>query len=309
MSQPPVADEIDLRASGQRIEALLDAMAASGPMARERAEELVRLVTELYGTGLERVLTILFDAGRLEPAVLEKLADDDLVASLLLVHGLHPYDVDTRVKRALDGVRPYLGSHGGDVEVLGISDDGVVRLRMLGSCDGCPSSSATLTLAVDGAVRAAAPEVTDIQVEEPTATAAKAGSLISIDSLRMRTASVEPAEAQWTAAPALDGLAPGEVRAVTVAGLDVVACRVGADLFAFRDGCASCAGSLATATLIRRMGGAAGDVVLQCPQCRAHYEVKRAGASIDHDGEHLQPLPLLVKGDSVELAVPASVKT
>ena len=71
------------------------------------------------------------------------------MASLLLVHGLHPYDVETRVARALDGVRPYLGSHGGDVELLGVTDDGVVRLRLLGSCDGCPSSSVTLKLAVE----------------------------------------------------------------------------------------------------------------------------------------------------------------
>ena len=73
------------------------------------------------------------------------------------MHGLHPDDVETRVARALDGVRPYLGSHGGDVELVGLTDDGVVRLRMLGSCDGCPSSSVTLTLAVETAIRDAAP--------------------------------------------------------------------------------------------------------------------------------------------------------
>ena len=89
------------------------------------------------------------------------------MASLLLVHGLHPYDVETRVEQALDGVRPYLGSHGGDVELLGVTDDGVVRLRLLGSCDGCPSSSVTLKLAVEEAIEAAAPEVDGIEVEEP----------------------------------------------------------------------------------------------------------------------------------------------
>ncbi len=59
--------------------------------------------------------------GRLDDDLLDRLAADDLVASLLAVHGLHPYDVETRVARALDGVRPYLGSHGGDVELLGLS--------------------------------------------------------------------------------------------------------------------------------------------------------------------------------------------
>ena len=88
-------------------------------MARERAEELVRQVTDLYGAGLERILEILDEPGKLDDATLAALAADDLVASLLLVHGLHPHDVETRVAAALDGVRPYLGSHGGDVELLG----------------------------------------------------------------------------------------------------------------------------------------------------------------------------------------------
>jgi len=135
----------DLRATGERIEALLEAASAGGRVARERAEELVRLVVDLYGAGLERLLDILHEAGRLDDGLLDRLAADDLVASLLAVHGLHPDDVGTRVARALDGVRPYLGSHGGDVQLLDVTDDGTVRLRMLGSCDGCASSAVTCT--------------------------------------------------------------------------------------------------------------------------------------------------------------------
>ena len=161
---------LGLHATGERIETLLEASAAGGAVARERAEELVRLVVDLYGAGLERVLTILHEGGRLDDELLAALAADDLVASLLLVHGLHPYDVQTRVEQALDGVRPYLGCHGGDVELLEVTDDGVVRLRLLGSCDGCASSSVTLKLAVEGAIEAAAPEIIGIEVETPTAT-------------------------------------------------------------------------------------------------------------------------------------------
>ena len=105
----PAAEGPDLRATGERIEALLDAASAGGRVARERAEELVRLVVDLYGAGLERLLEIVHESGRLDDELLDRLAADDLVASLLLVHGLHPYDVETRVARALDGVRPYLG--------------------------------------------------------------------------------------------------------------------------------------------------------------------------------------------------------
>ena len=60
--------------------------------------------------------------------MLAPLADDPLVESLLLLHGLHPLDVDARIQRALDRVRPYLGSHAGGVEYLGVAD-GVARLQ------------------------------------------------------------------------------------------------------------------------------------------------------------------------------------
>lgn len=303
----PAMDEVDLRASGERIDALLDAMAASGPMARERAEELLRLVTELYGAGLERLLSIAHERGALEAPMLDAIASDELVSSLLLVHGLHPYDLETRVARALDDVRPYLGSHGGDVEVVDISDEGVVRLRMLGSCDGCPSSSVTLTTAVDGAIRAAAPEVIDIQVEEAAPAATKSGGVISIDSLRVRTSASEPrvSEPRWTAVPSLAELQPGQVAGCLVAGMAIVGCRVGSDLFAFRDSCAACSASLSDASLARLLGAAAGDVVLRCASCRARYEVRKAGAGME--GGHLDPIPLLVRDDVVEVAIPASV--
>ena len=67
------------------------------------------------------------------------------MASLLLVHGLHPHDVERRVSDALDTVRPYLGSHGGDVSLIEVAGD-VVRLQFTGSCKSCPSSAVTLNL-------------------------------------------------------------------------------------------------------------------------------------------------------------------
>ena len=79
---------------------------------------------------------------------------------------MHPDDFATRVSKALTRVRPYLGSHGGDVELIEADDaTGVVRLRMEGSCETCPSSTLTVKLAVEGAIREVAPELTSIEVE------------------------------------------------------------------------------------------------------------------------------------------------
>ncbi|WP_202450893.1 MULTISPECIES: NifU family protein [unclassified Streptomyces] len=308
---PDPAAAADWRATGERIDALIAASASGGAAARERSEQLVRLVTDFYGAGLTRLLDLVHEQGRLDDDVLAALAADDLVASVLLVHGLHPYGVETRVERALDSVRPYLGSHGGDVELLGVTADGAVTLRLLGSCDGCPSSSATLELAVRGAVEAAAPEVTAIEVE--TADDKASAPVVPVDALFARlhetAAAREATGSSWQRVPELVGLESGAVTRFAAAGVPVLACRVGADLFAFRDWCARCDQPMEGSVLARRLGGGPGDAVLRCPACHAHYDVRRAGACLDADGSHLEPLPLLTDGATVSIAVPTAVAT
>jgi Fe-S cluster biogenesis protein NfuA/nitrite reductase/ring-hydroxylating ferredoxin subunit len=310
MPQPEPGGRVDLRATGERIDALLDSSAAGGIVARERAEELVRLVTDLYGAGLERFMDILYETGHLDDGLLASFAQDDLIGSLLLVHGLHPYDVATRVEQALESVRPYLGTHGGDVELISVTDDGKVQLRLLGSCDGCPSSSVTLKLAVEGAIEAAAPEITTIEVETAAPASDLPSSLISVASLRSRLqeqSSISDIGAAWLRVPELDGLAPGGVTTAMAGHIPLFGCRIGSDFFAFRDRCANCEAGLAGAALARRLGGAVGDAVLRCPTCSAHYDVRRAGACLDVAELHLDPLPLLADGGSVSVAVPAAV--
>src|SRR5215471_15521568 len=164
MKDRPKTPESDAqwRKAGDRIQTLLDSCAAGGAAAHERAQQLVREVVGLYGAGLERIMQLAGDPGS-DTGIAERLVTDDLVASLLLVHGLHPHSVHRRVSDALDRVRPYLGSHGGDVDLLEVAGD-TVRLAFTGSCKSCPSSAVTLELAVQDAVRAAAPEIASIEV-------------------------------------------------------------------------------------------------------------------------------------------------
>ena len=157
----------NLRAVGDRIEELVGQLRSSlDPVQWRLVEEALSLVTELYGAGLAVTVRTLKTDDEAGPALLARLVDDELVASLLLLHGLHPRDLAERVDTALDSVRPYLASHGGDVEVLSLdADAGVLRLQLLGSCDGCPSSVATLRTSVEQAVHEAAPEIVSIEVE------------------------------------------------------------------------------------------------------------------------------------------------
>jgi Fe-S cluster biogenesis protein NfuA len=149
----------------ERIEVLIRAIEQSAdPTARAGAQELVQAVLELHGAGFARVLERLGEAGPPGRSLLDAMARDDLVGSLLLLHGLHPLDLETRVQQALDSVRPFLRSHGGEVALLGVAD-GVVRLRLQGSCQGCPSSAETLKNRIEEAIVSAAPDAAAIEVE------------------------------------------------------------------------------------------------------------------------------------------------
>ena len=291
---------------GDQIEELLGRLGASGQGAA--AEELVRLLVSLYGDGLEHIMAVLADdelatdgATRAAmAATLDRLISDPLVESLLLLHGLHPLDVDARIQRALDQVRPYLGSHAGGVEYLGVTD-GVARLRLEGSCHGCPSSTATVELAITGAVKDAAPEVDDVVVEGMTAPPPEPkllqiGRRPGTDGARAEGAErADGGDVGWVTLP---GIGPPSSRPViaSVGDLTVLVCAVRGTLYAYRDGCAACGSSLADGTLDREQ--------LSCPACGRSYDVRLAGRGLDDPALHLDPLPLLTDSQGVRVAVP-----
>jgi Fe-S cluster biogenesis protein NfuA/nitrite reductase/ring-hydroxylating ferredoxin subunit len=290
-----------VRDVGGRIEELLAALRSGGPAgAGPAAEELVRLLVGLYGDGLSHIVTVLTEQGEPGREMLHRLAEDPLIESLLLLHDLHPLDVDARVQRALDRVRPYLGSHAGGVEYLGAAD-GVARLRLEGSCHGCPSSTDTVRLAISGAVLEAAPEVSDVVVEGVTAPPEP--PLLQIGR-RPEPPDAGPGDrggdsgGSATGWVTLPGLGPPSSRPVTAAAgdLTVLVCSVRGTLYAYRDSCAACGHSLAEGTLDREK--------LACPGCGTRYDVRLAGRGLDDPALHLDPLPLLSDSSGVHVAVP-----
>jgi len=290
-----------VRGTGARVEELLGALRSggSGPAA-DAAEELVGLLVGLYGDGLARITRVLREEGEAGSAILARLADDPEIEGLLLLHDLHPLDVDARIQRALDRVRPYLGSHAGGVEYLGVTD-GVARLRLEGSCHGCPSSTVTVQLAITSAVEDAAPEVTEVKVEGMTA--APGPALLQIgrrpaEGTAPDSAPLAESGAAWVTLP---NIGPPSSRPVTAEadGTSIVICSVRGTLYAYLDACASCGSSLASGTLNREE--------LTCPACPATYNVRLAGQAIDDPALHLSPLPLLTDSQGVRVALPEPV--
>ncbi|MDX1520868.1 MAG: NifU family protein, partial [Anaerolineae bacterium] len=146
-----------------RIETLINEIqTTANPALRAGVEELVQTLLELHRAGLEQTMDIIWESGSVgEKLIHERLPGNKLVSSLLLLHGLHPLSLEDRVQQGLAKVRPYLQSHGGNVEVVGIVD-GVVRLRLQGSCQSCPASAMTLKYAVEDAIYEMAPDVTAV---------------------------------------------------------------------------------------------------------------------------------------------------
>jgi len=289
-----------VRDVGARVEELLAALrSGTARDAGPAAEELVRLLVGLYGDGLGHIVAVLREQGEPGVMMLHKLAEDPLVESLLLLHDLHPLDVDERIQRALDRVRPYLGSHAGGVEYLGVTD-GVARLRLEGSCNGCPSSTATVQLAIEGAVQDAAPEVTDVVVEGMTAPPPPGPQLLQIGRRPgADTNAINPErDANWVTLPSI-GPPSARPVSVTAGDLAVIVCSVRGTLYAYRDACAACGSSLADGALEREQ--------LSCPGCGARYNVRLAGRGLDEPALHLEPLPLLTDSAGVRVAVPESV--
>jgi Fe-S cluster biogenesis protein NfuA/nitrite reductase/ring-hydroxylating ferredoxin subunit len=277
----------------RKIESLPD------PVARTTSLELVQALMEFHGAGLERLMEIVAEAGDPGYAIFDDFAADDLVGSLLLLYGLHPLTLNVRVTKALDKVRPYLDSHGGNVELLGISD-GIVRLRMQGSCKSCPSSAMTLKLAIEEAIYAAAPDVVAIEAEgvaeEPVATGfVQIGKSAGIAS-SARNGNGQGDGNGWEEVGDLALLGSSSVQTMEIRGRLILFCRLGESFYAYENSCPGCGSALHGARL---------EVTnLVCPQCREQYDVIRAGRGLDQPSLHLEPFPLLFEQGRAKVALP-----
>jgi Fe-S cluster biogenesis protein NfuA/nitrite reductase/ring-hydroxylating ferredoxin subunit len=243
------------------------------PACRELAEELTSAVVQMYGAGLERIVELADASTR------DEMARDSLVAGLLMIHDLYPVPIEERVMQALDTVRPYMESHGGNVEFLGI-EDGVAKLRLEGSCRSCRASSSTLELAVRQALEEAAPDLLGMDVEG------------IVEEEEEVTGVALPMANGWRS---LDIDPPDALVATAIDDVSLFVANVDGTLLAYRNKCADCGGALD--------GGALDDGALKCPGCGRGSFLPQAGRSMDDDHLQLQPIPLLREAEGIRVAL------
>ena len=160
-----MADSRDFRDDIQRIGGLVQEIEQiADPAVRAATKGLVQSLMDLHGAALEKALDIVAEAGEPGMGIIDRLGHDALVSSVLILYGLHPEDLETRVLKAIDRVRPQLRKQGCEIEMLDVSD-GVIRLRVETGSHTCGSTAKTVQASLEGAVYDAAPDLISLVIE------------------------------------------------------------------------------------------------------------------------------------------------
>jgi Fe-S cluster biogenesis protein NfuA len=142
----------------QEIESIAD------PAVQASTKILMQSIMDLHGAAMERALDIVASAGEQGLSLIRQMGRDPLVSSVLLLYGLHPDDIETRVANAVEQIRPKLRKQGCEVELISVSD-GAIRLRVEIGSHTCGSTAKTVQATLEGAVYDSAPDLTSLVIE------------------------------------------------------------------------------------------------------------------------------------------------
>jgi Fe-S cluster biogenesis protein NfuA len=160
-----VADSRDFREEMQRIGNLVQEIESSAdPAVRAITKTLMQSLMDLHGAAIEKALDIVADSGEPGMAIIDRLGRDPLVSSVLILYGLHPEDLETRIVKAVDKMRPQLRKQGCEVELVSVND-GAIRLRVETGSHTCGSTAKTLQATLEGTMYDAAPDLTSLVIE------------------------------------------------------------------------------------------------------------------------------------------------
>ncbi len=160
-----MGDGKDFRQDIQRIGGLVQEIESiADPAIRAATKDLVQSLMDLHGAALEKALEIVAGAEETGMALIDRLGRDSLVSSVLILYGLHPEDLESRVAKAVDRVRQQLRKQGCEVELVNVND-GAIRLRVETGSHTCGSTAKTVQAALETALYDAAPDLTSLVIE------------------------------------------------------------------------------------------------------------------------------------------------
>lgn len=259
------------------------------PAVRDAVFELLNGIDALHREGIARLLELLV-AERGED-VMATLAADPQAAPVLALYDLLPLDERAQIDDALESVRPYIHSHGGEVEVLDVID-GTVHVRLQGSCSGCAGSAVTLQRGVEEALRNGYPGFRAMEVHEPPPPSPTPAGFVSLEGLKASASRFRKPE--WTLIAAADDIPVGSARPFETAGFPVLLCNVDGEIYGFRNECLDCGMPIGEAKL--------SGPVLVCPWQNCAYDA-RTGRRVDGEDGRLQIYPVALVDRQVKLAL------
>ncbi|MGI9067245.1 MAG: Rieske 2Fe-2S domain-containing protein [Pyrinomonadaceae bacterium] len=276
---------------------------------REKALELVQIILRLYGESLRRIIAT-FEAEPQRDRILARMANDEVIRSILLIHGLMPVSLYDRVAAKLNDLRPYLVSQGCDVELLGI-DDARARMRLMRSGKGAPPI-AVLKAEIENALSEVAPDLVGIEIEglsekvEATAKVAAAlGRMIekpqqdskpALVQIKRRQAEGSSPENTWVPVIRSQSIEAGDFKIVNYEDINVLILNLEGEFYAYQNACAD-------------GGRPLDDSLFQSPMlnCSCHgygYDLRR-GNCIERPDLNLISVPVNLEDQKVRIGIHA----
>jgi hypothetical protein len=177
-----VADEREFQEKIRRLGTLVGELEQVPGNGSEKARELVQLLMQVHGTGLERMMEIVYETGLPGELLIGKLGQDSIVGSLLLLYSLHPDDLESRIQRAVEAAGARLRRFDAEVQLISVQN-GVIQLSLHTSGHACGSTTKNLKAIVEESIYDQAPDLTSISILVPEEEAASGfvpiGNLLS----------------------------------------------------------------------------------------------------------------------------------
>ena len=201
-------------------------------------QALKSAIEDLHKEALKRLIRVLKDDPASFACMREALSDQ-VVHGVLRFHGLVKESLQARLEKALDEVRPFMATHGGDVELVAVKPPDTIEIRLLGSCHGCPASSQTLSEGVEKAVRAHCPEIVHInQVSKGAPEAHKAAANDGVSVVHFISPFALHAKSGWIDAANIDEIPEGGVTERKIKTRSVLLSKQGSRVSCFDNSCA-----------------------------------------------------------------------
>ncbi len=256
---------------------------------RQTVLALRESIDQLHKEALSRII-LLFKSDPATQAVLRQAASDELVYAVLRHLGLVKPSLNERVEAALAGVRPLLQSHGGNVELVRLQLPDTVEIRLLGACDGCPSSNLTLTEGVEKAIREQCPEIRTIHKIKGLAHAPTGNGV----PLHLVSPFAKSRDSSWMVALQVEEIPDGGILVKELDGHSLLFSRQGSRISCFENACAHMGMSLEM--------GEINNGIITCPYHGFQYSLT-TGECLTAPEVQLLPHDTRVDGPKVEMKI------